>query len=288
VSRSNVRARSVSGGGPLSVPRSKFGCPAVPARAIARPRLGEVLGQPDWRVALVAGGPATGKTVAVAQWFQALGPVAREWVTLDAGDDRPERFWLAFTLALDRAVPGAFAQAAASAADVHRLPSEFLDQLLTAWSAVTDPVVIVLEDAHHLRSPEITEDLGFVVEHLPARSRVLLTSRADPHLPVSRWRSRGWLAELRQRDLALTLPETAELFTALDEYRLTTGQVETLWRHTEGWVAGLRLAAAGLKDRADVSAAVSEFSGRIPLVADLLADELPAQGWRTPPATWTG
>src|SRR5271169_1561243 len=273
MSSSGIRARAVSEGGPLSVPRSKFGCPAVPVRAIARPRLTEVLAQPDWRVALVTGGPATGKTVAVAQWFQALGPVAREWVTLDAVDDRPERFWLTFVLALERAVPGAFAQAA-SAADVHRLPSEFLDRLLTAWSAVTDPLVIVLEDVHHLQSPEITEDLGFVVEHLPGASRMLLTGRADPHLPVSRWRGRGWLAELRHRDLALTLPETAELFTALGEHRLADSEIESLWRHTEGWVAGLRLAAAGLKDRADVPAAVAEFSGRSPMVADLLADEL--------------
>ena len=72
--------------------------------------------------------------------------------------------------------------------------------MLTAWSAVTDPLVIVLEDVHHLQSPEITEDLGFVVEHLPERSRMLLTGRVDPQLPVSRWRGRGWLAELRQRD----------------------------------------------------------------------------------------
>jgi LuxR family transcriptional regulator, maltose regulon positive regulatory protein len=270
---SGIRARAVSEGSPFSVPHSKFGCPAVPVRAIARTRLAELLAQPDWRVGLVTGGPATGKTVAVAQWFGALGPVAREWVTLDAGDDRPERFWLTFVLALERAVPGAFTQAA-SAADMHRLPSEFLDRLLTAWSAVTEPLVLVLEDTHHLGSPEITEDLGFVVEHLPEGSRMLLTSRIDPRLPVSRWRGRGWLAELRQRDLALTLPETAELFTALGEHRLTTSEIEELWRHTEGWVAGLRLAAAGLRDRADVSAAVAEFSGRIPMVADLLADEL--------------
>ncbi|HEY7325937.1 MAG TPA: hypothetical protein VH520_14035, partial [Streptosporangiaceae bacterium] len=269
----NVDAAAVPEGSPLSVLRSKFGCPAVPARAIARPRLAAVLAQPDWRVALVTGGPATGKTVAVAQWFQALGPVAREWLTLDAGDDRPERFWLTFVLALERAVPGAFAQAV-PAADVHRLPPEFLDRLLTAWSAVEDPLVIVLEDIHHLRSPEINQDLGFVIEHLPAASQMLLTSRADPPLPVSRWRGRGWLAELRQRDLALTLPETAELFTALGEQRLTDSETEKLWRHTEGWAAGLRLAAAGLKARDDVPAAVAEFSGRSPMVADLLADEL--------------
>ena len=73
---SGVHAGDVSGGGSLSIPRSKFGCPAVPVRAIARPRLVEVLRQPDWRVALVTGGPATGKTVAVAQWFGTLDPVA--------------------------------------------------------------------------------------------------------------------------------------------------------------------------------------------------------------------
>ena len=269
-----VRARGVSGGGSLPVPRSKFGCPVVPVRAIARPRLVGVLAQPDWRVALVTGGPATGKTVSVAQWFGTLGPIAREWVTLDAHDDRPERFWLTFALALGYAVPGAFAQTAASATDVHRLPQGFLHRLLAAWSAVKDPVVIVLDDVHHLRSPEITAGLGFVVEHLPRRSRMLLTSRVDPRLPVSQWRGRGWLAELRQRDLALTLPETAELFAALGEHRLTTSDVEGLWRRTEGWVGGVRLAAAGLTDRADVSAAVAEFSGRTPVVADLLADEL--------------
>ena len=222
----------------------------------------------------MTGGPATGKTVAVAQSFQALDLRAREWVTLDANDDRPERFWLTFVLALQRAVPGAFAETEASETDMRGLPPEFLDRLLTEWSAVKDPLVIVLDDIHYLRTPEITNDLGFVVEHFPGRSRMLLTSRADPHLPVSRWRGRGWLAELRQRDLAFTLPETVELFTALGEHRLTTSEVESLWRRTEGWVAGLRLAAAGLKDRADVPAAVAEFSGRTPVVADLLADEL--------------
>jgi DNA-binding CsgD family transcriptional regulator len=258
----------------LPVSRSKFGCPAVPVRAIARPRLGQMLAQPDWRVALVTGGPATGKTVTVAQWFQTLGPIAREWVTLDAHDDRPERFWLTFAVALESAVPGAFDKAAVSATNMHSLAPDFFPRLLTSWSAIKDPVVIVLDDVHHFQSPEITEGLAFVIENLPGRSRILLTSRADPDLPISRWRGRSWFAELRQRDLALTLPETTELFTALGEHRLSTSDIETLWRRTEGWVAGLRLAAAGFKDRHDVSAAVTDFSGRNPMVADLLAEEL--------------
>ena len=195
-------------------------------------------------------------------------------MTLDAGDDRPERFWLTFVLALERAVPGAFAQARRRQLTCIGCRRSFS----TGCSPRGRPSPIrwssCLRISHHLHSPEITEDLGFVVEHLPEHSRMLLTGRVDPRLPVSRWRGRGWLAELRQRDLALTLPETAELFTALGEHRLTSSEIETLWRHTEGWVAGLRLAAAGLKDRADVPAAVAEFSGRTPMVADLLADEL--------------
>jgi LuxR family transcriptional regulator, maltose regulon positive regulatory protein len=257
-----------------SVPRSKFGAPVVPARAIDRARLMSPLDHGEWRVAIVTGGPASGKTVLTAQWFATLGPTAREWVTLDANDDRPGRFWVALTLAFERAVPGALRRTLALAADMPEARPEFLDQLLTEWSAVESPVVIVLDDLHHIRVKETIEDLGFVIEHVPQGSRMLLTSRVEPHLPVGRWRGRSWVVEIRQRDLALTLPEATELVSALGEQRVTAPDVERLWRHTEGWVAGLRLAVAGLKDRADVSAAVTEFSGRTPMVGDLLADEL--------------
>src|SRR5271169_7166228 len=114
----DIRTRVVSGGGTPWMARSKFGCPVVPVRAIARPRLAEILAQPDWRVALVTGAPASGKTLAAAQWFETLEPMPREWVTLDADDNRPERFWPTLALALDRAVPGAFAPAAAPATDM--------------------------------------------------------------------------------------------------------------------------------------------------------------------------
>ena len=110
----DARAGALSGGGSLSVPRSKFGCPACrsggsPARAWAR-----FWPSPTGGWGSVTGGPATGKTVAVAQWFGSLGPGRPGMGDTDAGDDRPERFWLTFVLALQRAVPGAFAQTEAS------------------------------------------------------------------------------------------------------------------------------------------------------------------------------
>src|SRR5271165_5638404 len=77
-----------------SIPRSKFGAPLVPGRALDRPRVFEALSGSEWRAALITGGPGTGKTVCTAQWFEGLGPALREWVTIDANDDRPERFWL--------------------------------------------------------------------------------------------------------------------------------------------------------------------------------------------------
>ena len=174
-----MRARADPGGGLLPVPRSKFGCPAVPVRAIARPRLAGVLAQPDWRVALVTGGPATGKTVAAAQWFGTLDPVAREWVTLDASDDRPERFWPTFALALERAIPGAFAQTAAAATDVHRLPPEMCDAL----SGRSD-------SAEVLRRMEA--DLQFVMATGPGRDT---------------WRYHPLLAEMLRSELQTHRPE---------------------------------------------------------------------------------
>ena len=109
----------------LPIVRSKFGCPAVPQRAVARPRLSSVLAGTEWRLALVTAGPASGKTVMVAQWFETLEGTAREWVTLDAGDDRPERFWLAVAVGFERAVPGGFGRAVELATDVRRSRRSF-------------------------------------------------------------------------------------------------------------------------------------------------------------------
>ena len=205
----------------------------------------------------MTGGPATGKTVAVAQWFETLGPVARESVTLDVSDDRPERFWLRFVLALQRTVPGAFAEAMASETDMHRLAPEFLDRSLTEWSAVHRSAGHRARRHPSPADPEITEDLGYVVGAPPRPLDEAVHQPGRPPLPVSRWRGRGWLAEVHQRDPASTLPETAQLLTTLGEHRLPRVRSRGSGVAPRGWVACLRLAAAGLKDRADVPAAVA-------------------------------
>ena len=152
--------------------------------------------------------------------------------------------------------------------------STFLDQFLIEMSAIERPVVVVVEDLHFLRDPAILADLASVVEHLPTRVRLVFTTRVDPPLPVARWRARSWLVEVRQRELAFTLAEAALLFAALDEQRLGASDLESLWRRTEGWAGGLRLAAIAIRDHPDVSVAASEFSGRHHMVADLLVSEI--------------
>ncbi len=226
----------------LPIVASKFGCPALPLHALARPRLTRILADPDWRVALVTGAPACGKTVMVAQWFAACQGVAREWVTLDAGDDRPERFWLAVAAALERAVPAGFAGAVELAGDAHHPGGEFLDRLLIEMSAVEGPLVLVLDDLHFLRNPAIATDLASVVEHLPRGTRLVFTARVEPRMPVARWRARSWLVDIRQRDLAFTLPETTLLFEALEEHRLARATLRSFgntpragWRPC-GWL----------------------------------------------------
>ena len=258
----------------LPIMASKLGCPALPSHALDRPRLTTMLADPDWRVAVVTGGPASGKTVMVAQWFAACEGVAREWVTLDAGDDRPERFWLAVAAALEQAVPSGFAGALELAGDAHLPGGQFLDRLLIEISAVDGPLTLVLDDLHFLRNPAIAADLASVVEHLPRGARLVLTARVEPRMPLARWRARSWLLDIRQRDLAFTLPETILLFEALDEHRLRPTDLEELWQHTEGWVAALRLAATAIRDELDVSAATASFSGRHRMVADLLVSEV--------------
>jgi ATP/maltotriose-dependent transcriptional regulator MalT len=258
----------------LPIPRSKFGAPAVPDLAIARSRLMETLDRGDWRVAVVTGGPGTGKTVTVAQWFAALGTVPREWLTLDSHDDASERFWLIVSSALERAAPGAFRATVEAAAGARKLTTAFIDQLLTDWSEVTDPIVLVIDDIHHIRNAEIIEDLAFVIEQHPERSQIVLTSRSDPPLPLARWHARSWIAEIRQRDLAFTISETHDLIASLGEHRLKPIQIAELWLHSEGWIAGLRLGVTELRESTDVAAALEDFSGRMPMVADLLANEL--------------
>ena len=256
------------------ISESKFGCPTVPDRSVTRDALLQALSEPDWRVALVTGGPATGKTMTVAQWYEALDEVSGEWVTLEDSDTSADRFWLLVIVALERAVPGALPRSIDLINRSRQNRFQMLECLIDELASVEVPVVLVLDDLHEIHDRDIESDLGWLVEHLPKNVRIVMTTRVDLRMPVARWRAHSWFLEIRQDDLAMSLSEAIELLGKHSRRTLSETDIECLWRSTEGWVGGLHLAASSVGRSLDVTDAVEHFSGSHRMVADLLITEV--------------
>ncbi len=253
---------------------AKLSPPPLPPHAVARPRLLTPLLNDGWRLAVVTGGPGSGKSVAARQCCAASDSSTPAWVSLDETDDRPERFWLCVVAALDRAAPGAFPRTAARVSDSGTDVWALVTELVVEASALEHPVALILDDFHTIRSRGTVDGVGFLVEHLPVQLRMIVTSRTDLPLPVATWIGRSWVVELRQHDLAFSPAETHGLFEMLDEHRLGTADIELLCAHTEGLVAALHLAAIAIRDSEDAPSAARYFSGRHRLIADLIVSEV--------------
>jgi ATP/maltotriose-dependent transcriptional regulator MalT len=146
--------------------------------------------------------------------------------------------------------------------------------LVNELAAVTEEVVLILDDYHLIQAPPVHASVEFLLEHQPACLRLVLASRADPPLPLARLRARGQLAELREADLRFTPKEAAELLRTAVGSELPEAAVAALGDRTEGWVAGLQLAALSLRDRGEITAFVEGFSGSHRYVLDYLTEEV--------------
>jgi LuxR family maltose regulon positive regulatory protein len=252
----------------LHVPRTRPGF-------VARPRLANRLGQAlGGEVTLVCAPAGFGKTALLADWARRdRRPVA--WLSLDEGDNDPVRFWRHAAAALDGVQPGVAQQVAALLQGLQ--PASFeavVAALVNELAGVTEEVVLVLDDYHLLQVPQVHQSVEFLLEHLPASLRLVVASRADPPLPLARLRARGLLSELRERDLRFTPEEAAELLHAAVGPELPEAAVAALVERTEGWVAGLQLAALSLEGRGDIAAFVAGFSGSHRYVLDYLTEEV--------------
>ncbi|MBO0774339.1 MAG: helix-turn-helix transcriptional regulator, partial [Actinobacteria bacterium] len=250
----------------LHVPRPQPGF--VPRR-----RLADALAEGLARGRVLVCAPAgSGKTALLAGCVSAGGrPVA--WLGLDAGDSDPARFWRYAVAALDRARPGL-------AGRLGPLPSQSFEGLVTALinelaaGPGPDEMLLVLDDYHLVDSGPVHESVAFLLENLPPGLRMVVSSRADPPLPLARLRARGQLAELRAADLRFTSGEAAALLAEAVGPGLPAVAAEALVTRTEGWAAGLRLAALSLRGHADPAGFVAAFSGSHRFVLDYLADEV--------------
>ena len=273
---------AVSGPGVLLA--TKLHLPRPRPGFVPRPRLVQALsvGLARGRVLLCA--PAGfGKTALLAAWVQGSQcPVA--WLCLDGGDSDPARFWRYALAALDPARPGLAERVGPLLGPP---PPRSFEGLVTALindlaaHPAADEVTLVLDDYHLIDSGVVHGSVAFLLEHLPPGLRLVLTSRADPPLPLARLRARGQLAELRAAELRFTDQEAAALLAAVAGPGLPEAAVAALVAHTEGWAAGLQLAGLSLRGQADAAGFVAAFSGSHRFVLDYLTDEvLQRQGGR--------
>jgi LuxR family maltose regulon positive regulatory protein len=245
---------------------------------LTRPGLLERLTQATAReLTLVCAPAGFGKTTLLANWARASRmPVA--WLSLDAGDSDPARFWRYLAAALDRVRPGLGRQVAGLLVGAQRPPLEaVVTAVVNQLAAAPGEVVLILDDYHLVEGPPVHDSLTLLLERLPAGLRLVVASRADPPLPLARLRARGQLAELRQRDLRFTSQEAGALLRAATGQQLSEAAVAALTARTEGWVAGLQLAGLSLQGHDDPAAFVQTFTGSHRYVLDYLTEEVLAR-----------
>ena len=252
--RTRARGSAVSAGVPILA--SKITAPGVPDWALPRPRITKLIAQGRrWcPLTVVTGPPGAGKTMALALWGAAeTGTVA--WVGVDEFDNRPGVFWSYVVAALRRS--GVALSAALPAALGPDAGHAFLLGLAAALAAQDPPVTLVLDDLHLLTDPRLLDGLGYLLRNAGAGLRLVVSARMDP-LPLHRYRLAGELAEIRASDLAFSTAE-AGLLLARHGRTMPAHLVECLTRRTEGWAAGLRLAAISMGTHRDPEQFVTEL-----------------------------
>ena len=248
VKQAAARARRPAVPADVPILASKIAAPGVPDWAVPRPRITKLIAQGRrWCPLTVITGPAgAGKTMALALWAAAEPrPVA--WVTLDKFDNRPRVFWSHVVAALGRcgvAVAAVWPAGRGRAAD-----HVFLLELAAALAAQDPPVTLALDDLHLLTEPRVLDGLDYVLRNVGPGLRLVVSARMDP-LPLHRYRLAGQLAEIRAGDLAFTIAESG-LLLARHGCTLSPDALERLIRRTEGWAAGLRLAALSMGTHPD-------------------------------------
>jgi LuxR family maltose regulon positive regulatory protein len=258
----------------LYVPRSRRGL--VPRR-----RLSERLDRgAASKLTLVSAPAGFGKTTLLTEWL-AAGPAAPAderlvaWLSLDRADNDPASFWTYVIAALRTAAPGVGESALAFLRAPQPPPIEtVLTALLNDLGSITSEIVLVLDDYHVVDAGDVQEGMAFLLDHLPPWLHVVIASRADPALPLARWRARGELVETRAAELRFTPDEAAVYLNETMGLQLTARDVAALEGRTEGWIAALQLAALSMQGRDDVAGFIAGFAGDDRYVVDYLVEEV--------------
>jgi LuxR family maltose regulon positive regulatory protein len=262
-----IESRSALAAAPIPtiIPLTKLNPPTLPEKIIERPRLTQRIKSP---VVFIYAPSGFGKSTLLNEWRQTCGvPVA--WVSLDADDDQPARFWFTVASALQmiNSTLGRTLLAQvhlASPSGPSQAALDLANEIVRAPEAArpVDRLGLVLDDYHHIQHQASHESIQTLLEHLPPNLQLIISSRTRPPFAVGHLRARGLVTELETDDLRFTLEEGIDfLWQYMPERRLAYTEMQTLVKHTEGWVAGLHLARLALAQHNDRQQVMAAFSG---------------------------
>lgn len=274
---------------PTPVLATKLYIPPTRPQLVPRPRLIERLNEGLQRtpgVTLISAPAGFGKTTLVSSWIYGLRIVNQKselvnrvaWLSLDEGDNDPARFLSYLIAALQAIAPDLGTEISGILQSPQPPPTEMiLTTLLNEMTAIPDRFVLVLDDYHVIDSRPVDHALTFLIEHLPPQMHLVIATREDPDLPLARLRARGYLTELRAADLRFTLAEAAEFLNQVMGLTLSADDIAALESRTEGWIAGLQLAAISMQGQKDAASFIQSFTGSHRFVLDYLVEEVLAQ-----------
>jgi LuxR family maltose regulon positive regulatory protein len=225
---------------------------------------------------LVSAPAGFGKTTVLASWLARASTEPRSvaFVSLDEFDSHPGSFWLYVVTGLNTAAPGVGASVLPLLAAGQPTTRALLTAVLNDVGTQPIEVDLILDDYHLADAPDVAEGMTFLLEHRPPNLHVVVSTRADPNLPLARLRARGDLVEIRARDLRFTVDETASYLTDVGGLPVDPAEVSALESRTEGWAAALQLASLSMQGRTDVGDFIAGFAGTDRHVVDYLADEV--------------
>jgi LuxR family transcriptional regulator, maltose regulon positive regulatory protein len=270
--------------------------PHLPGALVERSRLlGELDAAFSHPLTLVSASAGSGKTTLLSAWVAAqqqllsLGGTKRRaerrgaepacaWLSLDEPDNDPIRFWLSVIAAVRTCLP-TFGEAAREMLHSPQAPplSTILTTLLDEMEQVGRELILLLDDYHVITDQAIHDSLLALLDHPPANVHLVLSTRTNPELPLSRFRVRGQMIEIRDQDLRFTRQEAASFLLEGMSLPLSEEDVATLSERTEGWIAGLQLAALALRKREDLSTFVKDFGGSHRYLLDYVQQEILAR-----------
>ncbi len=280
------KTRQAVQGSPGSFPRrgnilpleTKYTLPRPPSSLVERERLLNVLDTVlEHRMLLCSAPAGSGKTTLLSTWA-VQSPHQVAWLSLDESDNEPARFWASIIAALRRSGPrlseiGDLALAMVYAAQPPPL-STVLTALISDVESYSGEIILILDDYHVIEDRSIQDAMLFLLDHLPANLHLVLSCRVDPVLPLSRWRLRGQMVEIREAELRFSREEADSFLRDGMELSIAEEAVALLAVRTEGWIAGLQLAALSLRQHPNPTAFAQNFTGSQRFILDYVQEEI--------------